>query len=53
MKTEVTNTISSSSKITSVLALCLVALIISIAITSLGKIDFRQFVTNLLEWQTI
>jgi hypothetical protein len=53
MKTEVTNTISSSSKITGVLTLCLVALIISIAITSLGKIDFRQFVSNLLEWQTI
>jgi hypothetical protein len=53
MKTEVTEKITSSSKLTSVLTLCLVALIISIAITSLGKIEFRQFFSNLLEWQTI
>jgi hypothetical protein len=53
MKTEATNSITSSSKITSVLTLCLVALAISIVITSLGKIDFRQFAHNLLEWQTI
>jgi hypothetical protein len=53
MKTEVTNTITTSSKITSVLTLCLVALIISITITSFGKIDLQQFAHNLLEWQTI
>ncbi len=51
MKTQ--SNISTVSKTKTIIECCIVSIVIAGVITMIGKIDVRQFISNILDWQNM
>lgn len=53
MKTFITETYRSSSRLQGVLASCCFALLIALLISLLSTVNLNEFIQNISEWQTL